>query len=155
MARWNPSARGWKTRTIRTLRAAAFVLVPALATALSVAVARAGDGAQFSGDCERTYVNKQVGDTEQWAITWEIYGDATGNVFKLDGSAPSFIECSLVDEDGENEIFDCYGSSACAGPPCGGTNWSLIATEVSIPLSFFFPPDVDPLDPFTECELRG
>ena len=153
MARWNQFACGSGTRMRRTLKTAAFVLVPALATALSVAVARAGDGAQFSSDCDRTYVNKQIGDTEQWAITWEIYGNATGNVFKLDGSAPSFIECFLADEDGENEIFDCYGSSACAGPPCGGTNWSLIATEVSIPLSFFFPPDVDPLDPFTECEL--
>src|SRR5262245_18868341 len=121
MARSNQSEQPYEaarrpyesTRKRRTFRVGALLLAPALVTALGVAVACAGDGAQFAGACDRTYVNKQIGDTEQWAISWEIYGNATGNVFKLDGSAPSFIECSLVDEDGGNEIFDCYGSSPC------------------------------------------
>jgi hypothetical protein len=120
---------------------------------LGYGVALAGDGVQFSSDCDRTYVNKQVGDTEQWAITWEIYGNATGNVFKLDGSDPSFIECILVDETETDEIFNCFGSAACTGPPCGGTQWTLIGENISIPLTFFFPPDVDPLNPFDDCEL--
>jgi hypothetical protein len=130
------------------------VIPTLLLAAMTAPGASAGDGVQFSGDCDRTYVNKQVGETEQWAITWEIYGNATGNVFKLDGTDPSFLECILVDEDETNEIFDCYGSAACAEPTCGGTQWSLIASEVSVPLAFFLPPDVDPQNPFEQCEVR-
>ena len=129
-------------------------LLSSAACALGASAALAGDGVQFSGDCTHTYVNKQVGDTEQWAISWDIYGDATGNVFKLDGSPPSFIECVLVDEDESNEIFDCYGSSACTSPPCGGAQWSLIASNTAVPLSFLFPPNVDPLNPLDQCEVR-
>lgn len=128
--------------------------VAALAIAgvlLVAASARAGDGVQFSRDCTRTYVNKQVGESEQWAITWEIYGNATGNVLKLDGSTPSFIECTVVGGDETNEFFDCQGSDACSGAPCGGTQWSAIGSSLSIPLTFFFPPGVDPLNPFEEC----
>ena len=130
---------------------ARIVIGVALALALAGG-AHAGDGVQFARDCTRTYVNKQVGDTEQWAITWEIYGNATGNVLKLDGGTPSFIECALVGEDADDEIFDCYGSDACAGPTCGRPQWSLIGSSISIPLTFFFPPGVDPLNPFEECE---
>jgi hypothetical protein len=131
------------------------VFLCALAT-LAALLARvgpsdAGDGAQFSRDCTSTYVNKKVGDTEQWAITWEIYGNVTGNVVDLDGGAPSLIECALVSEDGSNEVFDCYGSDACASAPCGGSQWSLIEQSVSIPLSFFLPSGVDPLSPLDSC----
>ncbi len=119
--------------------------------ALGADPAHAGDGVQFSGDCGATYVNKKVGDSEQWAITWQIYGNATGNVFELDGSAPQFIECALVDEDATNEIFDCVGSAACTTPPCSGTQWTTIASNVAIPLTFFLPPDVDPADPVAAC----
>jgi hypothetical protein len=116
--------------------------------------AAAQDGVQFSGDCFSTYVNKQVGQNEQWAITWEIDGDATGNVFMLDGSAPAQIECELLDGDEFNQVFDCFGSSACAGPPCGGGQWTLIASEISIPTTFFLPPGIDPNDPEDSCEDR-
>lgn len=130
------------------------VLPALLLAAIAAPPARAGDGVQFSGDCDRTYVNKQVGENEQWAITWEIYGNVTGNVFKLDGTDPSFLECDLVDEDEENEIFDCYGATACVEATCGGTQWGLIASDVSVPLTFFLPPDVDPQNPFEQCEVR-
>jgi len=137
----------------KTLRVAALGLALLAVAALGADPAHAGDGVQFSSDCDRTYINKQVGDTEQWAITWEIYGNATGNVFKLDGSDPSFIECILVDETETDEVFDCFGSSACTGPPCGGSQWTPIATNLPIPLTFFFPPGVDPLNPFDDCTL--
>jgi len=113
---------------------------------LAASPASAGDGAQFDGNCDRTYVNKKVGDNEQWAITWEIYGNASGNVFKLDGSPPSFIECELIEEIDDDGVFTCYGADACTGPPCGGTQWTQIVSELTIPLSFFLPPGVDPLD---------
>lgn len=113
--------------------------------ALSAGAAQAGDGVQFSGDCGSTYVNKKVGTNEQWAITWQIEGDATGNVLKLDGTAPSFIECELLEEDFDTGAltFNCYGSSACASPPCGGSQWTQIATNLEIPASFFFPQGVN------------
>ena len=127
--------------------------IVACAALLALAsAARAGDGVQFDRTCTYTYVNKQVGENEQWAITWSIYGDATGNVLKLDGSPPSFIECERVAEEGENEIFDCYGSDACTFPPCGGAQWSLIGNDISIPLTFFLPTGVDVLSPFDSCE---
>ena len=133
-------------------RGSVFTAIAACAALLALAgAARAGDGVQFDRSCISTYVNKKVGDNEQWAITWSIYGDATGNVLKLDGSAPSFIECQLVDEDDTNEIFDCYGSDACTSPPCGGTQWSLIGSRLAIPTSFFVPSGVDPLAPFDSC----
>lgn len=137
--------------TRRGSRAATAIVACAALLALAGA-ARAGDGAQFDRTCTLTYVNKKVGTNEQWAITWEIYGNVTGNVLKLDGSAPSFIECSLVNEDETNEIFDCYGSDACTSPPCGGTQWSLIGSSLAIPTSFFVPTGVDPLAPFDSCE---
>ena len=136
-------------RTVGSARWAASHLrlaVTALALLVATAgVAHAGDGAQFSGDCGSTYVNKKVGSNEQWAITWQVEGDATGNVLKLDGSAPSFIECELLDEDFDAQTltFDCYGSSACSSVPCGASQWSLIASNLVIPVSFFVPPGVD------------
>ena len=123
-----------------------------LACTFAAGVAHAGDGAQFAGSCSSTYVNKKVGTNEQWAITWEIYGNATGNVLKLDGSEPSFIECELVNETDTEEIFDCYGSSACTSPPCGGTQWTLIGSNLAIPLTFFLPTGVDTQSPFDSCE---
>jgi len=116
--------------------------------------AQAGDGAQFSGDCNSTYVNKKVGSNEQWAITWELFGSASGNVFKLDGSPPSFIECVWQDEDDTNEIFNCYGASACSTPPCGNPQWSLIAANLKIATTFFLPPGVTADDPYSACDLR-
>lgn len=135
--------------TIGTIALAALV-------GIAGAPAWAADGAQFDGLCDRTYINKKVGDNEQWAITWEIFGSVTGNVFKLDGSAPSFIECELALEQGDEEtqIFDCYGSDACTAPPCGDTQWTLIGSNISLPTSFFLPPGVDPLDPYASCEPR-
>jgi hypothetical protein len=115
----------------------------------------AGDGAQFSRDCTELFVNKKVGDNEQWAIEWNIFGDATGNVLKLDGSPPSFIECIQINETDTDEIFDCYGSSACSGPPCGGSQWTLIASNLTIPMSFFFPPGIDPDNFFSQCTVAG
>ncbi len=133
---------------VRGTAALALVLASVV---LSAPGAWAGDGVQFSRDCTSTYVNKQVGENEQWAITYSVFGDATGNVLKLDGSAPSFIECRVVGGDETSELFTCYGSDACTSPPCGGTQWQLVAENLAIPLSFFFPTGVDPQNSFEEC----
>jgi hypothetical protein len=141
---------------VRRLRSIAIVLATLAFVGTAARVAWAGDGAQFSGDCNSTYVNKKVGTNEQWAITWSLFDNVTGNVLKLDGSAPSFIECELQDEDGTNEIFDCWGASACTGPPCSGSQWTQIATNLAVPTSFFLPPGVatDPDSVYAACNLR-
>jgi len=129
--------------------------VASLALLAVAGAAHAGDGAQFDTLCDRTYVNKKVGDNEQWAITWEIYGNATGNVFKLDGSPPSFIECvNIIEETDTETVFDCYGAGACSGAPCRSSEWSLIGSGIRIPTSFFLPPGVDVLEAFDACEVE-
>jgi len=145
------SNRNGRTRLWNVL---ALPLALTLALAAAPDRAAAGDGAQFSGDCFFTYVNKQVGENEQWAITWEIDGDVTGNVLMLDGSPPAQIECELIDGDAVAQVFDCYGSSACTGPPCGGSQWTLIESNLAVATSFFLPPGVDPNDPDAACEDR-
>lgn len=134
----------------------AVAAVALLAATLVAGSARAGDGVQYSGDCLSTYVNKKVGANEQWAITWQIDGNATGNVLKLDGSPPSFIECDYVDEDFDAETitYDCYGASACTAPPCGGSQWSLISSNLVIPASFFLPPGVTLESSVDDCQER-
>jgi hypothetical protein len=141
-------------RPLPRLRSVAIALAALALVAVGTRSAHAGDGAQFSGDCGSTFVNKKVGANEQWAITWQLFGSASGNVLKLDGSAPSFIECDWQDDDGTNEIFNCYGSSACSGPQCGGTQWTLIASNLSIARTFFLPPGVDTSDPVSDCDPR-
>ena len=138
-------------RPLPRLRSLATALAALALVAVGTGAAHAGDGAQFSGDCFLTYINKKVGDTEQWAITWDGI-TASGNVFKLDGSAPSFIECLFVSEDDTNEVLDCYGSSACSAPQCGGSQWTKIASSVTIPRTFFYPPGVDVSAPDDSCE---
>lgn len=143
------SAR-WATAHLR-LGVAALALV---ACTFAARAAEAGDGAQFDRLCERTFVNKKVGDNEQWAITWDLFetGNASGNVLKLDGSPPSFIECTWKDQTDTEVTFDCFGASACSGPPCGGTQWTQIATDLKIPVSFFLPPGVDTVEPDLDCQ---
>lgn len=131
--------------------------VASLALLAVAGAAHAGDGVQYDTFCARTYVNKKVGDNEQWAITWEIDGDATGNVLKLDGSPPSFIECIAQPESSiDEQVFDCFGSSPCSTPPCSGSQWTLIGSGIRIPTTFFLPPGVDPEEALDEtaCDFE-
>jgi hypothetical protein len=142
-------ATRWHPARLRPLALAIAALVTIGATR-----AHAGDGAQFSRDCDRVYVNKQVAD-EQWAITWQRFGDASGNVFKLDGSPPSFIDCRFIDGNDQRYTYDCYGAPACNGAPaiCGGTQWVLVVDDLVIDTAFFLPPGVDPADPYATCQI--
>jgi hypothetical protein len=117
------------------------VALAVAAGALSADLALAGDAAQFSTDCSQILVNKQVGDNEQWAITYDIATqEVNGNVFKLDGSDPSFIDCDFVSEDEGQITFDCFGSDGCVFEEfCGGDQWTLIGEGIVVPLSFFLP----------------
>ena len=112
----------------------------AVAAAVCVASeAHAAAGVQYSLDRSSTLVSKDVGP-ERWAITYRIAdGEAFGNVFYTDGRDPSFVSCTRKSIDGANGTFACYGAEACNASPCPAEQYTLIA-EVSLPLSFFFPP---------------
>jgi len=114
----------------------------------------AGDGVEFSAACDATYVNKRVGANEQWAITWDLVARASGNVFKLDGGPPSFVECwRRPGGTADRLAFDCYGAPPCRQPPCADS-WVLLPGPTEVPASFLYPPGVDPDDPGAACSKR-
>ena len=128
----------------------AFLLVPA-----SVVTARAADGASTpTPDLLTFLVSKDVG-VERWVVSLNlspsdpgVVANVTGNVFKSDGSAPSFVVCrprpdsqgSLLDRDSTFR-FVCDGAGACAttARECAMNDWRRIADDVALPARFFLP----------------
>jgi hypothetical protein len=128
-------ARSW---IVTVLAASGWTLVAALPSLA------APSGVQWTPDSARVLVNKDVGD-ERWAITLNLADfTATGNVFKSDGSAPSFIWCQKTGDDfdtnaGElNLHYSCYGADRGVGG-FASADWTLISDQVAIPMSFFIP----------------
>jgi len=121
----------------------------AVATALVASIA-SGAAAQQSGiqqtpDSARYLISKDVG-AERWAISFNLSDKTvTGNVFKTDGSPPSFVFCNnLTEAISPNPAdiqytLDCYGANACAAAPCSGSQWTLIAAGIQLPGSFLLP----------------
>lgn len=102
-------------------------------------------GLQITPDGKRTLISKDVGP-ERWAITLNADDSSvTGNVFKSDGTEPSFVWCEFLSDDGNDDLyereltFECSGADACPGPSCPAGQWTTLAT-VSLPGSFFLPP---------------
>jgi len=122
-------------RIIAALALACVGATPALA---------AQSGVQWTPDSDRILVNKDVG-AERWAITLNVSDfSASGNVFRTDGGDPAFIWCektgdSYDDSIGElNLLYRCFGADRAVG---GFTSpdWTLIAEDIELPLSFFIP----------------
>ena len=127
-------------------------LIVAAVVAPSLAFAQAG--VQWTRERDATLVSKDVG-AERWAITYRLSdGRVTGNVYRTDGGATSFLDCPRTAIEGENAIFDCYGADACAAAPCPESQYTRIATGVSLPIAFFFPPGDSPGSP-TVASLVG
>src|SRR6185369_3648319 len=102
-------------------------------------------GIQQSPDSARYLISKDVG-AERWAISYNLGdGTVTGNVFKTDGSAPSFIWCKITGETpaanpADNQYtLDCYGAPACANAPCDPGQWALIVSGLTIGGDFLLP----------------
>ncbi len=77
---------------------------------------------------------------ERWAITQNLDDHTvTGNVFRTDGGAPSFIWCQQTSNDGSNLGESCWGADACDIGPCTPSMWTFIA-NVTLPVSFFAEP---------------
>ena len=122
--------------------ALALVSVVALATTAHAQ----SSGLQQTPDSARYLISKDVG-AERWAISYNLADKTvTGNVFKTDGSAPSFVYCNnIIEAISPNPAdiqytLDCYGADAGAAAPCTGSQWTLIAAGITLPGSFLLPP---------------
>jgi hypothetical protein len=85
-------------------------------------------------------LSKDVGE-ERWSISFD-FTTARGVVFRNDGSPPQFITCETLEDDGTNYFFDCWGAGPCGedGSNCTDAAWTLIGTNLPIPIAFFTPP---------------
>ena len=126
-----------KTRTI--------VLALVASVALAATARAQSSGSQQTPDSARYLISKDVG-AERWAISFNLAdGTVTGNVFKTDGSAPSFIFCritnvteSAVPADVQYTL-DCSGADACTAAPCTPTQWTTSANGLVIGGDFLLP----------------
>lgn len=131
------------------------ILLAVLALIVAPSLAAAQSGVQWTRERDATVVSKDVG-AERWAITYRLAdGRVIGNVFRTDGGPPSFIDCNRTSVNDTDATFDCYGAEACAGAPCPTSQYTLIATGISLPLSFFFPPGDGPDGSATVASLLG
>ena len=132
----------------------AFAAIAALATAPDVH-AQAPSGSTLSPDRQSFLVNKDLGN-ERWTINVNLFStnpnniiNVTGNIFRADGGAPSFVTC-LVRSDSTGTLTDpnstfrlsCSGADGCVqtAEACARNSWTPIADDVSVPASFFLPP---------------
>ena len=151
-------------RTVGRLGAARIALwVAALLLALPPG-ARAQN--TVTPDGEQVLIQRKVGP-ERWAIAYSFgRGTITGNVFKTDGSAPSFVSCAFTDiayaEDpfDSRYFLDCWGADTCSALPCGSNQWTLIATGIELPASFVLAPGTKAtfggnIEPFLDRECSS
>ena len=129
------------TSTPRTLVLATLAFVALAATAH----AQPASGLQQTPDSQRYLISKDVG-AERWAISFNLGdGTVTGNVFKTDGSAPSFIWCRITNVTEApvpadvKYTLDCSGADACTAAPCTPSQWTSIATGLVIGGDFLLP----------------
>ncbi|MBY0277538.1 hypothetical protein K2Z84_19570 [Candidatus Binatia bacterium] len=137
----------------RFVHALVSTLVASLQLA-GVAHAQSASGLQMTPDSRRYLISKDVG-AERWAISFNLNDrTVTGNVFKTDGSAPSFIWCRITSETPNAEprqtsyTLDCSGADACAAAPCTSDGWKEIASGLVISGDFLLPKE-------TRATFRG
>ena len=118
------------------------------------ALAQSGSGSQMTPDSRRYLISKDVG-AERWAISFNLNDrTVTGNVFKTDGSAPSFIWCRITSETPNADprqtsyTLECSGADACGAAPCTSDGWKPIASGLVIGGDFLLPKD-------TKATFRG
>lgn len=136
------------------IRSFAPVLV-VLGLVLSAVPAHAKSAIQLTPDGSEILVNKQIGQgssAQQWVISLNVDFDTlTGNVFELNGSAPTFFSCDVTwDGDGvvdtigdlknQTATLDCMIASGCSALPCdASTEWHALGAVPPVPGSFFLP----------------
>jgi hypothetical protein len=141
------------------MRSALFTVLVATALVATAAPSRAQESptaVTMTPDGLHLLVNKQLAD-ERWSISMNLASDhitvvdVAGEVFgSADETDASFVHCSVRPDstgslDVPSSIFrlTCKGSGGCAGRAldCARGSWQRITDDVSIPASFFLPPD--------------
>lgn len=124
---------------------AAFLLAGIVLAAPAVARAQRQSGIQLSPGSTRYFISKDVG-SERWAITYNLDDrTVTGNVFPLDGGAPTFLTCDITRvEQAPNPAdaqyyMDCRAAGPCAEAPCDAGQWGAPTSVGPIPGSFLLP----------------
>lgn len=116
-------------------------LAPLLLTLAIATPTLAGSGVQITPDRQQSLISKDVG-SDRWTIVYNYdLGTITGNVFSSAGGEPAFVWCSVEDDDGTDVRLSCSTAARCSGE-CPADLWSPIGSEISLPRSFFLPPDV-------------
>lgn len=154
------------SRSTRFLLAIATIAIALVAP--PKAHAQRQSGTQLTPNAGRYLVNKDVG-AERWAISFDLASrTVTGNVFKSDGSAPSFVWCKVASEipapdpKDNRYLLDCFGAAACASAPCSDSAWTEIGRGIEVTGGFLLPPgtastwagSVEPLFA-ARCALAG
>jgi hypothetical protein len=133
-------------RRYRTRIAAlpALLLAAILAGSAGSAHAQRESGIQLSPESNRYFISKDVGN-ERWAITYNLDDKTvTGNVFPIDGGAPTFLTCDITRvEQAPNPadaqyFLDCRAAGPCASAPCQD-QWGAPTSVGPIPGSFLLP----------------
>jgi hypothetical protein len=147
---------------LRSLQASIGDFGPVLLAGPSEAEAQAGapGAATLSFDGLTYLVSKDVGG-ERWSIAFTYAPVDTGegvvnrlqsvigNVFKQDGSAPSFIYCTpdpdslgTLDDAASRFRFTCSGTGPCLtdARQCAETGWIFIQSGIELAADFFLPP---------------
>ncbi|MFM8412855.1 MAG: hypothetical protein ACKOCT_21595 [Alphaproteobacteria bacterium] len=124
--------------------AAVAALAGILLGGAGAAQAQRQSGIQLSPDSNRYFISKDVGQ-ERWAITYNLDDKTvTGNVFPLDGGAPTFLSCAITRvEQAPNPadaqyFMDCRAAGPCASAPCKD-QWGAPSAVGPIPGSFLLP----------------
>ena len=117
----------------------------ALGLLVAVAAGRPGfalareSGIQLAPESNRYFISKDVGQ-ERWAITYNLDDKTvTGNVFPLDGGAPTFLSCDITrveqapDPANAQYYMDCRAAGSCANAPCGPGQWGAPSAVGPIP----------------------
>ena len=130
-------------------QAAAILAVALVAACGAPSAARAqarASGTQMTPDSRRYLINKDVGP-ERWAISYNLQDrTVTGNVFRSDGSSPSFVWCTIAshvpsgDPAANQYLLDCWGAPQCAAAPCSDDDWQVIQSGIPISGAFLLPP---------------
>ncbi|MBY0279733.1 hypothetical protein K2Z84_30735 [Candidatus Binatia bacterium] len=117
----------------------------ALLALAATAHAQPASGLQQTPDSARYLISKDVG-SERWAISFNLADNTvTGNVFKTDGSPPSFVFCKITNVTEAavpadiQYTLDCSGADACTAAPCTPTQWTPIASGLVIGGDFLLP----------------
>ncbi len=157
-----------RIRRILPASAAAILGLSVASASAPSALAQNESGIHMTPNSASYLISKDVGN-ERWAISFNL-GDrtVTGNVFKTDGSPPSFIWCRITGETpaanpADNQyLLDCFGADACAAAPCPDTAWTQIATGLPIGGDFLLPDETKATFGFhvepifnTRCAIAG